>query len=269
MFKTYALPYLASLSDNVIVSHEVRIFGTSESELDDLLRTDMSSMTNPTMAPYAKEADCFLRITAKADTKEKAEELIKPVLIDTVQKIGDTVYGIDVHNLETRVYQLLSEKQMTFSSAESCTGGDIARRFTDIPGASQLFLGGVITYTDDTKEKLLGISSELISEKSAVSEEVARQMAQKVRALTGSDIGVSVTGVAGPANDGLHEVGTVFTAISANDICKVIKLNLGKERNRAYIRRASGNFVFDMIRRYLTGLPIVNVFNNKNLNKNL
>ena len=260
MFKTYALPYLASLSDNVIVSHEVRIFGTSESELDDLLRTDMSSMTNPTMAPYAKEADCFLRITAKADTKEKAEELIKPVLIDTVQKIGDTVYGIDVHNLETRVYQLLSEKQMTFSSAESCTGGDIARRFTDIPGASQLFLGGVITYTDDTKEKLLGISSELISEKSAVSEEVARQMAQKVRALTGSDIGVSVTGVAGPANDGLHEVGTVFTAISANDICKVIKLNLGKERNRAYIRRASGNFVFDMIRRYLTGLPIVNVF---------
>jgi nicotinamide-nucleotide amidase len=260
MFKEYALPFLASLSDNIIVSHEIRIFGTSESRLDNILRPRMSQMTNPTMAPYAKEADCLLRITAKANSKEKAEEMIKPVMRETMNEIGDTVYGVDIPNLESRVYQLLSEKRMTFSCAESCTGGDIAKRFTDIPGASQFFVGGVVTYTDEMKEKLLGIPPDLLKEKSAVSREVAFQMAKRIKEITSSDIGVSVTGLAGPTDDGIHEIGTVFTAIASKDGCEVVGLKLGKDRNREYIRRASGNFVFDMIRRYLTGLPIVDVF---------
>lgn len=256
MFKACAVPYLRSLSDEQIVSHAIHVFGMSESALDQLFRDEMNAMTNPTMAPYAKESDCLLQITAKAKGTEEAEKMMKPVIEHCCEVLGDVVFGIDVESVEERVMQLLSEKKMTFSAAESCTGGELAKRFTDMPGASEFFLGGVTTYTNGAKAKLLGIDPELIEAKGPVSREVAIEMAERVRALLGTDMGIGVTGLAGPDGDGVHEVGTVFVSLATKDGTFVRELHVGDRRTRSYIRRVSGNFVFDMMRRYMMGLKI-------------
>ena len=258
MFKASAIPYLRSLSDEKIISHSVRVFGMSESAMDQIFRDEMNAMTNPTMAPYAKEGDCLLQITAKAKSVEEAEEMMKPVIEHVCDVLGDIVFGIDVTCVEERVFQLLKEKNLTFSAAESCTGGELAKRFTDIPGASEFFLGGVTTYTNGAKAKLLGIDPALIEEKGAVSYEVAKLMAENIREKLGTDMGVGVTGLAGPDGDGVHEVGTVFISLATKDGTFVRELHVGNRRTRSYIRRVSGNYIFDMMRRYITGLPVIN-----------
>ena len=256
MFRARVMPYLRTLSDEQIVSRQIRVFGTSESAMDYMLRDYMNSLANPTMAPYAKEADCLLRVTAKAKSVDEAERMMKPVVEKAVGILGDTVYGIDVDCLEERVMQLVQEKKLTFAAAESCTGGDIARRFTELPGASEFFLGGVVTYTNGAKARLLGIDPALIEEKTAVSPDVAKAMAERVRDIVGADMGISATGIAGPDTDGVHKVGQVYVALAVNGETFVKELNLGEHRTRAYIRRAAGNYVYDMMRRYMTGLDV-------------
>ena len=257
MFRACAIPYLRSLSDEVIVSHSVRVFGMSESALDQRFRDEMNAMTNPTMAPYAKEGDCLLQITAKAKSVEEAEAMMKPVMEHICDELGDIVFGIDVNCVEERVMQLMKERKMTFAAAESCTGGELAKRVTDIPGASEVFMGGVTTYTNNAKSTLLGIDPQLIEEKGAVSFEVAKEMAERVRVLLGTDMGVSVTGLAGPDGDGVHEVGTVFVALATKEETYVRELHVGARRTRSYIRRVSGNYIFDMMRRSILGMKVV------------
>lgn len=257
MFEACAVPYLRSLSDEQIVSHAVHVFGKSESAIDQIFRDEMDHMTNPTMAPYAKEGDCLLQITAKAESVEKAEAMMKPVIEHVESVLGDVVFGVDVDTVEESVFNLLKEKNMTFAAAESCTGGELAKRFTDMPGASEYFLGGVVTYTNEAKTKLLGIDPKLIEEKTAVSYEVAKEMAERVRDLLGADMGIGVTGIAGPDSDGVHKVGDVYVSLATKDGTYVRELHVGDRRTRSYVRRVSGNFVYDMMRRYLQGLPVV------------
>ena len=257
MFRACVIPYLQKFADGEIVSHSLRIFGLGESTVDQMFRDEMNAMANPSMAPYAKECDCLLQVTAKAETREEAEEMLKPVIAHVKEKLGEYVYGMDVECVEEAVIGLLREKQMRFSAAESCTGGDIAGRFTEIPGASEFFLGGVVTYTNEAKAKLLGIDPALIGEKGAVSYEVAKEMAERVRTLLGSDIGVGVTGLAGPDGDGVHEVGTVFVSLATAEQTWVKELHMGAFRTRSFIRRMAGNHVYDMMRRYLTGLNVI------------
>lgn len=251
-----AIPYLRRLGDGEIVSHSVRVFGIGESAVDDMFADEMNSMTNPSMAPYAKECDCLVQITAKADTAAEAEAMIAPVREHVKERLGEFVYGEDVDTIEEAVMKLLREKPLTFVTAESCTGGEVAKRFTDLPGASEFFLGGVVTYTNAAKATLLGIDPALIEEKGAVSEEVAREMAERVRKLLGADVGFGVTGLAGPDGDGVHEVGTVFVAMSVENKLTVRELHLGTYRTRSFIRRMSGNHIYDMFRRHLQGLDI-------------
>ena len=257
MFRACVIPYLQKFADGEIVSHSLRIFGLGESTVDQMFRDEMNAMANPSMAPYAKECDCLLQVTATAETREEAEEMLKPVIAHVREKLGEYVYGMDVECVEEAVIGLLREKQMRFSAAESCTGGDIAGRFTEIPGASEFFLGGVVTYTNEAKAKLLGIDPALIGEKGAVSYEVAKEMAERVRTLLGSDIGVGVTGLAGPDGDGVHEVGTVFVSLATAEQTWVKELHMGAFRTRSFIRRMAGNHVYDMMRRYLTGLNVI------------
>ena len=257
MFRACVIPYLQKFADGEIVSHSLRIFGLGESTADQMFRDEMNAMTNPAMAPYAKECDCLLQVTAKAETREEAEEMLKPVIAHVREKLGEFVYGMDVECVEEAVIGLLRGKRMRFSAAESCTGGDIARRFTEIPGASEFFLGGVVTYTNEAKAKLLGIDPALIEEKGAVSFEVAKEMAERVRTLMGSDIGVGVTGLAGPDGDGVHEEGTVFVSLATAEQTWVKELHMGTFRTRSFIRRMAGNHVYDMMRRYLTGLNVL------------
>ena len=257
MFRESALPYLRRLSDELIVSHSVRIFGLGESTVDDIFADEMNHMTNPTMAPYAKECDCLLQITAKAKSEEEAEKMIAPVMEHVMKRLGDEVYGVDVECVEESVIKLLRDKGMTFSTAESCTGGELAKRFTDMPGASAFFKGGVVTYTNEAKAKLLGIDPALIEEKGAVSYEVAKAMAENVRALLGTDIGVGVTGLAGPDGDGVHEVGTVFVSLAVEGETFVKELHMGTMRTRSFIRRMAGNHIYDMMRRWLSGINVM------------
>ena len=257
MLEASAIPYLKRLSDEKIVSHTVCIFGMGESTVDSLFADEMNAMSNPSMAPYAKECDCLLKVTAKAHSEEEAESMLRPLMAQIEDKLGDLVYGVDVDCIEQSVLKLLREKNMSFSAAESCTGGDVAKRFTDMPGASSFFLGGVVTYTNGAKAKLLGIDRDMIEDKGAVSYEVAKEMAENVRRIIGTDIGVGVTGLAGPDGDGVHEVGTVFVSMATAEQTWVKELHLGTKRTRSFIRRMAGNHIYDMMRRYLSGLDVM------------
>ena len=257
MFALSAMPYLQHLSEEKIVSHSVCVFGMGESAVDDVFAEEMNAMTNPSMAPYAKESDCLLQITAKAPSLDEAEGMIAPVMEHVCKKLGDYVYGVDVDCIEEAVMQLLKEKKMSFATAESCTGGEIAKRFTDLPGASAFFKGGAVTYWDEVKTLMLGVSAELIKEKGVVSHDVAKAMAEGIRERLGADMGIGVTGLAGPDGDGINEVGTVFIALAVEDNTYVREIHLGEKRTRSFIRRMSGNYAFDMMRRYLGGKSVL------------
>ena len=256
MLERSALPYLRRLSGEVIVSHSLNIFGIGESAVDDLFADEMNAMTNPSMAPYAKECDCLLQITAKAENEAEAEAMIAPVRAHVRKVLGEYVYGEDVECIEEAVMKLLREHNKTFAACESCTGGDIARRFTELPGASAFFLGGAVTYTNAVKTKLAGVPGALLEEKTAVSREVAQAMAEGIRERLGADLAVSVTGLAGPDGDGVHEVGTVFIALAAEGETFVRETHMGERRTRSFIRRMAGNHAFDMLRRYLSGMKV-------------
>jgi len=215
----------------------------------------MNELTNPTLAPYAKEGEVELRITAKADTEEEAAALIVPVEQEVRDILGDLVYGADVASLEQVVLTGLKGKGLTLGAAESCTGGLIAKRMTDLPGASCAFKGGVVSYTNEVKHHVLGVPQQLLEEYGAVSEPVAIAMAEGCRRLTGSDFAVSLTGVAGPdPDDRGHEVGTVYLALASAEgtVCQL--LNCGGRRERARVRNYAANYALDMVRRKLEGL---------------
>jgi len=256
MFHHRAKPYLLSLSEGVIASHTLKLFGIGESAMEAQLRDQMNAMTNPTLAPYAKEGECELRVTAKAATDEEAQALLKPTVEQMKDFFGSLVYGVDVSSLEEVVKNLLLEKGLTMGTAESCTGGLIAKRITDISGSSQVFKGGIVSYTNEVKHNVLGVPQELLDQYGAVSAPVAQAMAEGARKLLGCDIALSSTGVAGPDKDDHgNEVGTMFVAIATPEGTHVRSLQLGTRPMRARLRIQTAHHAFDLARRYLAGLP--------------
>jgi len=256
MFHYRAKPYLLSLSEGVIASHTLKLFGIGESAMEEQLRQQMNEMTNPTLAPYAKEGECELRVTAKAANDEEAQELLKPTVEQIKALFGSKVYGVDVKSLEQVVQQQLEEKGLTIGVAESITGGLLAKRLTDLPGVSRVFKGGIVSYTNEVKQGVLGVPQELLDECGAVSAPVARVMAEGVRRVLGVDIALSATGVAGPDKDDRgNEVGTAFVAIATADGSYVRALNLGNRPMRERLRTQTAHHAFDLARRYLSGLP--------------
>ena len=261
MFDACAAPYLAALSGETLVSRQIHVFGLGESDIEARFRAEMEQMANPSLATYAKEGEVMLRVTAKAPTAPEAAALCGPVVEKVTAALGPYVYSVDIDSLEALVLQLLKEKHLTFAAAESLTGGLIGARFTALSGASAVFRGGAITYCDEVKAGMLGINAGLIAEKHAVSEEIAAAMARGVRQAAGADIGVSATGIAGPDTDESGQpVGTVFVGLAAADGVWVRHLRLGSHRGRNRVRTLSASHAFDMLRRYLTGLPIVDEY---------
>ena len=258
MFREKAAPWLARLSQGVIRSRTLRIFGLGESQVEDRLRNRMNQLQNPTLAPYAKEGEVELRITARADNEEQAAALIAPVEQEVRELLGDLVYGADVTSLEQVVLAALKEKGLTLGAAESCTGGLIAKRFTDLSGASAVFQGGVVSYTNQVKAGVLGVPQALLDERGAVCAEVARAMAEGTRRVLGCDLALSATGVAGPDSDDRgNPVGLVYVGLCAPEGCWVRQLNLaGPKDRRDRVRTMAASHGFDMIRRYLAGLPV-------------
>ena len=256
MMRVSGVDYLRALSGEQIYSHNIHIYGMGESQVESMLRERMNALRNPTLAPYASEGEVRLRVTAKAPSREQAEEMMAPIVEEVCAVVGDAVYGVDTDSLENTVLGLLKAQGKTLAAAESCTGGLIAKRVTDLPGASAVFRGGVTVYTDEAKRCLLGVDARTLEEKSAVSREVAEQLAEKVREKLGADFGLGVTGVAGPDSDGLHPVGTVFVSLASAEGTFVRELHLSPLFDRAKIRLLSANEALDMLRRALTGLGV-------------
>ncbi len=256
MLRDHALPYLRKLSEEVIVSHDIMTFGLGESPMEELLRERMTHMENPSLATYAKPSEVRLRATAKAPTAEAAEAMLRPVVDEVCALLGDVVYGVDVASLEAACSALLRERGMTLASAESCTGGQIAQRMTALPGASQVYRGGVVSYWTDMKADVLGVSREILDRYGAVSEQTARAMAQGARRITGADAAVSVTGVAGPDPDERgNGVGLVFIGLDTPEGTFCRRCDFGRRR-RDRIQELAANHAFDLLRRYLSGAPL-------------
>lgn len=261
MFREEAAPWLARLSEGVIRSRTLRVFGWGESQVESLLRERMDGLANPTLAPYAKEGEMELRVTAKAADERTAEALIAPVEREVRAVLGGLIYGTGEDSLEKVVLKGLRAQGLTLGTAESCTGGLLAKRLTDLPGASAVFRGGVVSYTNGVKAGVLGVPQTLLDEQGAVCADVARAMAQGARRVLGCDVAVAITGVAGPDSDERgNPVGLVYVAMAAPDGCWVRELHLGGARERRdRVRTLAANHAFDMVRRWLTGLEIERV----------
>lgn len=255
MFRCRAVPFLRDWTEGVIVNRSLRLVGIGESAVEARLRERMNAMRNPTLAPYAKEGEVELRITAKANDETAARALISPVEKEIRQVFGPLIYGSDVSSLEEVCLILLKEKGHTLSTAESCTGGLIAKRLTDLPGASAVFRGGAVSYWSEVKHTVLGVSQELLAQYGAVSEPVARAMAEGVRKLIGSDWAVSATGVAGPGPDDRgNPEGLCYVALAGEGVSYVREVRTGGPRGRA--RQVAANHALDLLRRQLTDLPL-------------
>lgn len=250
MFKESAVPYLKQFSDKVIISHNIRTFGIGESamsqEVEDLLDSE-----NPTVAPYAKDGEALLRVTAMADNEEEAEELCAPVIEEIRSRLADYIYGIDCTCIEETVVEMLKERGLKLATAESCTGGLIGKRITNISGASSVFDCGIISYSNEIKHKILGVNEDDLKKYGAVSEQVAKQMATGVLELSGADIAVSVTGIAGPLSDGTNKpVGLSYIALADKDNVWGKELNTGRN-DRDYNRYVNASNALNMVRVYL------------------
>lgn len=250
MFKDSALPYLMRFSDKIIVSHNIRTFGIGESAMAEKVN-DLFDSENPTIAPYAKDGEALLRVTAMAGTKDEAKELCKPVISEICSRLGDYVYGLDYSCIEEAVVKMLKSRNLKVATAESCTGGLIAKRITDISGSSQIFECGIVSYANEIKHKVLGVSADDLEKYGAVSEPVAKQMAQGVLRVSGADIAVSVTGIAGPESDSTNKpVGLIYIGLADKDNVWVKELRTSR-KDRSYNRYVSASNAFNMIRLYL------------------
>ena len=249
IFKEKVIPYLFERRNSVIISRNIHIFGMGESAVENEIADIMKNSQNPTVAPYCKEGEVRLRITASAKSEKEALEICDSMIEKiTNTKVGKYIYGVDVDSLENAVIGFLREKGLTLSCAESCTGGLVSKRITDIAGCSDVFVGSCITYANEAKIKLLGVKEETLKKWGAVSEQTAAEMAAGVRVALGTDIGVSVTGIAGPGGGSEEKpVGTVFLGISTKEGEQVRKLSLSSMRSRDYIRCVSASNIFDMI----------------------
>ncbi len=250
MFQNCAVPYLMQFSDRIIVSHNIRTFGIGESSMAERVN-DLFDAQNPTVAPYAKDGEALLRVTAMAKTKEDAESLCEPIIEEIKKRLDAYVYGVDYNCIEEAVVGMLKEHHLKVATAESCTGGLIAKRITDVPGASEVFECGIISYANGIKHKVLGVSEDDLNKYGAVSEPVAKQMAQGALKVSGADIAVSVTGIAGPDSDSTGKpVGLVYIGLADRENVWVREIRTSR-RDRSYNRYVSASNALDMIRLYI------------------
>lgn len=250
MFDHYVIPYLMKDSDTVLESRMIYLFGIGESMLEHKLHDVMVASSNPTLAPYAKTGEVQLRVTARVARGEDPEAILQP-MIDKVKEIaGEYIYGIDIGDLQTAAVTRLQEKGLHAATAESCTGGYVSKRLTEVSGASAVFDCAVCSYSNEIKEKVLGVSHETLERYGAVSEQTAKEMAAGIRRLSGAEIGVSTTGIAGPGGGSEEKpVGLVYVAVDSDRYSEVLKLNIPSrsEDAREYIRYIASSHALHLI----------------------
>jgi nicotinamide-nucleotide amidase len=253
MWQATAVPWLrrCGLSQAVFASRMLRFWGVAESSLAEQM-ADLLAAANPTVAPYAGAGEVKLRLTAQAASVTEAQALLVPVEAEIRARAGAACFGADEDSLAAVVLQLLRRRGHTLAVAESCTGGGLGAALAAVPGASDVFLGGVIAYANAVKQALLGVPGELLQAHGAVSDPVALAMAEGARRCTGADWALAITGVAGPAGGSEEKpVGLVHIAVAGPDGCRSEGVRFGASRGRAWIQTLSAGEALDRLRRRL------------------
>ena len=250
MFEKEVKPRLISRQDSVIYYKILRTFGLGESKMETVLLPLIDGQTDPTIATYAKEGECSLRIASKRPTKEEAKAAVEDMTARVMDIIGEYVYSTDNEELADVVANMLLDKNITISCAESCTGGLFAGTLINTDGISKVFDRGIVTYSNEAKIKELGVKAETLDTFGAVSPETAAEMAEGIRAKTGTDMAVSVTGIAGPGGGSADKpVGLVYIGIAYDgktDVVKAQMRNVTRNWNRNY---AVLNMLYEIYKR--------------------
>ncbi len=258
MFEKRVVPILKKFSDGVIVSHNVRIFGVGESKVAEMCG-DLLNGENPTVATYASTGEVNVRVTAFGKSRSEAQRISEPVLSKLQKLFGENIYTDLYENLQETVVKLLIQKGKKICTAESCTAGMLSSRITEIPGSSEVFEMGVTAYANYIKVQALGVNEEIINKKGAVCEEVAAEMAVGIRTMCGADIGLGITGVAGPGESEGKPAGLVYIALADSENVYVRKI-LCRGSNRENTRIMASSTALDMARRYLENAKSIMYF---------
>ena len=253
MFERSVVPWLEELTEGCLVYKQIRTFGIGESDLETALLPVIDGQTDPTVATYAKNGECAVRVASKRTTKKEAENAVAEMIKEVEKYVGEYIYSTEGEEYPVVVGKKLMSSGLTIAAAESCTGGMFGAALTDIPGISAVFDRSLVTYSNQAKIDELGVKPETLEKYGAVSEETAIEMAEGVRLKAGTDIGVSVTGIAGPDGDtGDKHVGLVYIGLSLGDRCggKTICRKIDRRiKERARNRRHAVLSMFDMIYR--------------------
>jgi nicotinamide-nucleotide amidase len=250
MWEATAAPWLraAGLAEGVFASRMLHFWGVGESNLAEQM-ADLLEGTNPTVAPYAGSGEVKLRITARAATAEAAEQLLEPVEAEIRARTGALCFGVDEASLASVVLEQLRRRGQTLAVAESCTGGGLGASLAAVPGASDVLLGGVIAYANSVKQGLLGVPAELLEAHGAVSDPVARAMADGARRATGADWALAITGVAGPGGGSAEKpVGLVHIAVAGPAGCSSEGVRFGASRGRSWIQTLAAGEALNRLR---------------------
>lgn len=254
---TKVIPLLPGHDRAAIRTHSIRLFGVPEKTADIALPPAAARSGNPAVTLRPGEGEVELRVTAAGGTFAECDKLADPVLNQITEKFKNQVYGIDVPNLQTALVQALDARKMQIATAESCTGGMLSERITEVPGSSAVFECGICSYSDAVKHRVLGVDTRTLEKYGAVSAETALEMAAGARKLAGADIAVSTTGLAGPDGDGSDKpVGTVFFAVDTPGAAVVRELHLdasGPEGRDRVRRMATKHALFAALRAVQNG----------------
>ena len=249
MMEKQICPYLQKKNEEVILSQMVKICGFGESKVEEMILDLIDKQTNPTLATYAKQGEVHLRVTARAATEEEAKKLLKPMVKEIKKRFGEAVYTTDEkETLTDVVVKLLKKHELTVTTAESCTGGLLAGTLVGVPGVSEVFREGFVTYSNKAKRKLLDVSKSTLKKYGAVSAQTAKEMAKGGVFATDADICVAITGLAGP--DGAtpeKPIGLVYIACYMNDKVHVEEFRFKGDRQK--IRERSVVQALDVLRR--------------------
>jgi len=254
MVDSYVVPVLKKYNSNAIVTHTVNVFGMGESAIETALQPIITSK-NPVIATYCKENECEVSVTATAKTAEEAEKLCSTAIFNIKALLGDVVYGTDSDSLAHEVVNLLKKNGLKVATAESCTGGMLSQSLTSVSGASEVVEIGILAYSNRIKNEALSVPHDVLLEEGAISAETAMYLAKNVRILSGSDIGVGITGNAGPSASENKPVGLVYVAIADKERYYIKKLTLPASYGRDKIRSCATLWALDLVRKYTLAQP--------------
>ncbi|MDX1918276.1 MAG: competence/damage-inducible protein A [Candidatus Caenarcaniphilales bacterium] len=250
MWQGSALPFLTSLEETgrkVLLQRDLRFYGIGESAMAEKV-ADLLNLADPTVASYASRAECRLRLATKASTEQEALSKLDQLEKEIAGRFGELLYTSHHPNLESTVAELLREQKITIAIAESCTGGWLSQRLTEIPGSSQYTKLNLVTYSNQAKEKMLGVSSDILKSHGAVSAETAKAMAEGIRRLAQTDLGISITGIAGPEGGSAEKpVGLVYFGIATNSDTKTYR-QIWRNQSRSDIRWKATQEALNLIR---------------------